>query len=452
MKPLPIRWKFAVSAAALVGLVLAIFAFGTYLNLYHEQIEAVDLALEAERQHLAAVDEPYLFDRTIDELVRFQPWLAIAIFDDARVMRRSDKLPEAVARAALRYSGVHTQQDAAGEPWRIVTVNRPGKAVVIAHTLSEVNEIIRDLFTGYALSLPIVLLVAAGGGWWMSGRALAPLRALTAAAEGVQASQLDRRVPVGAADDELRRLAHVFNAMLARLQTSFQQAQRFAADASHELRTPLTIMHGEIERLLRARGLERGPEEKLLSLQEEIGRLDRITEHLLLLAKFDAGNPSMTLRPIDAGVLVRAVCEDAEILAEAHQVSLETDIAAGVWILADDAQLRRALLTLLDNAARYNLSGGRVRCLLARRGPVAELRISNTGAGIPVEGRPHLFQRFFRGDPARSRGGHGLGLSLCREIVHAHRGEIELAAASPAGWTEFVVTLPCVEGAVSEPS
>ena len=452
MKPLPIRWKFAVSAAALVGLVLAIFAFGTYLNLYHEQIEAVDLALEAERRHLAAADEPYLFDRTLDELVRFQPWLAIAILEDGRVLRRSEKLPETVARAALAQSGIHTQRDAAGEPWRIVTVHRAGKAVVIAHTLAEVNEIIRDLFTGYALSLPIVLLVAAGGGWWMSGRALTPLRALTAAAEGVQASQLDRRVPVGAADDELRRLAHVVNAMLARLQTSFQQAQRFAADASHELRTPLTIMHGEIERLLRARGLERGAEEKLLSLQEEISRLDRITEHLLMLAKFDAGNPAMTLRPIDAGVLVRAVCEDAEILAEAHQVTLETDIAAGVWVLADEAQLRRALLTLLDNASRYNLPGGRVRCGLARHGPVAELRISNTGAGIPVEGRPHLFQRFFRGDPARSRGGHGLGLSLCREIVHAHRGVIELAAASPAGWTEFIVTLPCIDGAVSEPS
>jgi two-component system, OmpR family, heavy metal sensor histidine kinase CusS len=226
---------------------------------------------------------------------------------------------------------------------------------------------------------------------------------------------------------------------------SFKQAQQFAADASHELRTPLTIMHGEIERMLRTPGLDGASESQLVSLQEEIGRLNRITEHLLLLARFDAGNAAIARARVDLSALVRTTCEDADLLADAHQVQLSTDIACDIFVTGDDAHLRRVVLTLLDNATRYNQSGGSVNCTLVPRGTTAEFRVRNSGPGIPPALRPELFQRFFRVEAARGNGGHGLGLSLSREIVLAHNGTLELNDRVPEGWTEFVVTLPRID-------
>jgi heavy metal sensor kinase len=443
MKPLPISWKLALWAAALVGVVLVIFAGGTFLNLFQEQIEAVDLELEAETRHVAALEPSRISDQTIDELLRFQPLLAIALFDShGQLLRRSPSLPESLARAALLQPEIVTRRAPDGNYWRLKTLRRDATVFVFAHTLIEVHDIVRDLLFAYLALFPVVLVVSGLGGWWVAGRALAPLRALTRAAEGIQADHLDRRVPVSGADDEIRRLADVLNAMLARLEGSFQQTQRFAADASHELRTPLTIMQGEIEWLLRSDGLDRAHEEKLLSLQEEIGRLDRITEHLLMLARLDAGHVTLTRTILDLSALVTTACEDAELLADAREVKLTTAITPGLHVRGEEVHLRRLVLALLDNATHYNQVGGKVHCALAPMGDQAELRIRNTGPGIPESARAQLFQRFFRADPARSRGGHGLGLSLSREIARAHGGTVELNPKAEAGWTEFVVTLP----------
>lgn len=443
MRAPPIAWKFAFWAAALAGTVLVIAACGVYLHLYREQIEAVDLELQAEARHLLTIEDASISQRSIDELVRFQPWLTIAIFEgDGKLVRRSGTLPESLARVALTLTDIRTVSDASGDAWRLTTLRRGTKTFVLAHTLAETKEIIRDLLVAYGMLAPVVLIVAAVGGWWVAGRSLAPLRALTTAAENIRANHLDRRVPVSAANDEIRRLADVLNAMLGRLEESFQQAQRFAADASHELRTPLTIMHGEIERLLRTPNLVLAQEETLLSLQEEISRLDRITEHLLLLARFDAGQAPVARNRVDLSALARAACEDAELLADARDVELETAISPGLVVTGDDGHLRRVMLSLLDNATRYNLPGGKVRCALRASAAGVELRVRNTGPGIPEAARPYLFQRFFRVDPARARGGHGLGLSLSREIARAHGGRIELNAAVEPGWTEFVMVLP----------
>jgi heavy metal sensor kinase len=445
MKPLPIRWKFALWGAALVGMVLVAFAGVTLLNLYREELHSVDLALETEARHIETLTQPDILEKTLEELVQFQPWFAVAEFDaDGRIARRSSGLPEPLARAALARDGVHTARATAGQAWRIKTFRRGAFTYVLAHALDEVNDITRDLLISYVLSLPVALLVAAVGGWWVAGRALRPLRELTTAAEGVRAERLDWRVPASAANDEIRRLADVLNAMLARLEKSFQQSQRFAADASHELRTPLTIMHGEIEQLLRAPQLDPSHEGTLLSLQEEIGRLNRITEHLLLLARFDGGNAGIRREPVDFSALISGACEDAELLASAHDVELSAEVAPNIMVTGDAAHLRRVALALLDNATRYNYAGGKVRCTLDARDGSAELRVGNTGPGIPEASRGQLFQRFFRVDPARARGGHGLGLSLSREIARAHGGSLELDRSAPDDWTEFVVTLPRV--------
>jgi two-component system, OmpR family, heavy metal sensor histidine kinase CusS len=443
MRRLSIRGKFALWAAALVALVLLVFSAGTFVNLYHEQLEAVDLELKAQLRHVSSLSGPEVMTRTLDELVHFQPWMGIAVFSrEGHLVRRSPNLPEPLARDALSRPEVHTSSGPLIQRWRLVSFSHANSTVVLAHELSEVHEIVTDLLLSYLVSLPFVALLAAAGAWWVTGRALTPLRELTRAAESIRADQLSRRVPVHETADEVDRLGSVFNAMIARLELSFQQAQRFAADASHELRTPLTIMHGEIERMLRTPGLNSASETQLVSLQEEISRLNRITEHLLLLAGFDAGNATIGRERVDLSTLVTTTCEDADLLAAAQQVELSTAIAPNISVTGDDVHLRRVVLSLLDNATRYNHPMGKVHCTLASRGATVELRVRNTGAGIPAARRPQLFERFFRVDTARGNGGHGLGLSLSREIVLAHGGAINLNDTAPEGWTEFVVTLP----------
>ena len=443
MNSLPIRLKFALWAAGLAGAMLLLYSIGTLAFVYREQIEAVDLELAGEAKHIAELDRKAPPRQTADEIMQHEPWLAYALFDrTGAVQRLSSGLPQSTARAALDQIRPRTVQ-ATTSSWRIGAFRQDEQTIVVAYNLAEIRDIVAHLLTGYGLTLPLVLAVAGVGGWWVAGRALRPVRELTSAAERVQAAHLAQRVPVPKPRDDIQRLALVLNAMLARLEGSFNQANRFAADASHELRTPLTIIRGEIERILHTPGLDAANESRLVSLQEEIDRLDHITDHLLLLARFDAGRADLSFAPVDLSTLMRGVCEDAELLATAQDVTLQAEIAPGVTVAGDAGHLRRLLLNLLQNATRHNLPGGEARCTLTVANSKATVRVANTGPGIPPAMRERIFERFSRGDASRTdRKSHGLGLSLCREIVQAHGGTLVLGPERTDGWTEFIAELP----------
>lgn len=444
MKAWPIRWKFAAWTAALVGFSLLVYSGFTLRNLYDEQIEAIDLDLEADGRRLTGLPDLVHLQAAVTEDEHYAAWRTYAVFDEfGKLGYRSPRLPETFAREALTQDKHHTVRDK-NSRWRIGAFASPSSTLVVAYDLDEVREIMEDLIVAYALSLPIVVLIAAAGGWWVSGRALQPVRDLAATVERVQAERLDQRVPVPPAPDEIQRLSLVFNAMLSRLEKSFEQAQRFAADASHELRTPLTIIRGEIDRLMRAPGILSEHQEKLVSVQEEIERLQHITDNLLLLARFDSGRVQLITERVDLTSLVRDACDDAELLGANQNLRIERHLSDSIFSRGDTAHLRRVVLNLLDNAVKFNFPGGLVRCSLAADDKHVTVRIGNTGPGIDVELRPRLFQRFFRADPSRSgaRQGHGLGLSLSREIARAHGGDLQWVDSSDPGWTEFVVTLP----------
>jgi signal transduction histidine kinase len=443
MNKLPIRLKFALWAAGLAGALLLLYSIGTLAFVYREQIEAVDLELAGEAKHIAELDRQAPARQTADEIMQHEPWLAYALFDrTGAVQRRSAGLPESTARAALERVRPRTVK-AAANTWRIGAFRQGDATIVVAYNLIEIRDIVTNLLTGYGLTLPLALAAAGIGGWWVAGRAIRPVRELTSAAERVQAAHLDQRVPVPKSRDDIQRLALVLNAMLARLEGSFNQANRFAADASHELRTPLTIIRGEIERMLHTPGLDAANETRLVSLQEEIDRLDHITDHLLLLARFDAGRADLRFAPVDLSALMRGACEDAELLATAEDVTLQAEIAPGVTVAGDSGHLRRLLLNLLQNATRHNRPGGEARCRLTAAEGRATISVSNTGPGIPPSLRERIFERFSRGDASRTdRKNHGLGLSLCREIAQAHGGTVVLGPERAGGWTEFIVDLP----------
>jgi heavy metal sensor kinase len=245
------------------------------------------------------------------------------------------------------------------------------------------------------------------------------------------------------AGDELDRLAQTLNAMLVRLDAAFQEMRQFTADASHELQTPLTILKGEVEVALRS---PRSPEEYqriLKSALEEIDRIARLVEGLLLLARADAGVLRMDRRPLDLAQLIAEVYGQTCVLAEARSLNFRLGPVEPISVQGDYAHLRRLLLNLVDNAVKYTPADGHVTISLQSSGGWASIRVEDTGMGIPPEDQERIFQRFYRSAEARSlgEGGAGLGLCIARSIAEAHGGRIEVKS-TPGGGSTFTVLLP----------
>ena len=307
----------------------------------------------------------------------------------------------------------------------------------------EASELLRDLARAYLTALPVAVLVAAFGVWWITRKALQPLQDVANAAEQIHAKALGQRLPQRSVNDEVGRLIRVLNETFNRLERSFAQATRFSSDASHELKTPLTIMRGEIESALRSEIEDTRIENLLDGLLEQTERLSAIVEKLLLLSRADAGALALRKEFIDFSAICHELVEDAEILALRKQITTESEISPAIAVYADESYLRRILLNLLDNAVKYNVKGGTVSISLSKSNSLALFRIANTGPEIPKEHENRIFERFYRADSSRSSAtvGSGLGLSICRELVLAHGGDIWLERVQP-GWTTFVLTLP----------
>jgi signal transduction histidine kinase len=289
---------------------------------------------------------------------------------------------------------------------------------------------------------PAVVLGLAGG-WWLTRRALAPVTKLTGAVEKIHEKNLGEKIPRSGSGDELDRLTDVFNDMTARLDDSFKRIREFTLHASHELKTPLTVMCGEAEIASRDEVLPPAERERAASQLDELRRLARIVDGLTLLAKADAGQIALAMEPVRLDELVRDNFADAQILAESHGIQVELTACEEITVRGDRHRLRQLLLNLADNAVKYNQPKGGVIMSLLKSGSLAQFTITNTGAGIPPEILPRVFDRFFRGDPAHSQtvDGCGLGLSIAQWIVSAHNGTIKIESATMKP-TTVTVRLP----------
>ena len=286
-------------------------------------------------------------------------------------------------------------------------------------------------------------LLALGGGWWLMRKSLAPVAALTRAAAQINERKLDVQLPRTGNGDELDRLTEVFNAMIARLDGSFQRIREFTLHASHELKTPLTVIHGELETALQDDKLDEAQRERLFSQLDEVQRLTKIVDALTLLTKADAGQIPLAREPVRLDELVRSAHEDAQTLAPPYEVQIRLGACEELTMLGDRHRLRQLLLNLTDNAIKYNQAGGTVTLSLRRADNNAELAVANTGPGIPPELQRRVFERFFRGDSSHSNAveGCGLGLSIAQWIVLAHGGTIQLTS-QPEQLTTVTVRLP----------
>jgi heavy metal sensor kinase len=289
----------------------------------------------------------------------------------------------------------------------------------------------------------LVLAVGLAGGWLVSARILRPVAAISATASAISGTNLSGRIDTAAVDRELAGLAGVLNAMFDRLEAAFARQTRFTADASHELRTPLAVIRTHAELAL---ARPRTPEEYRETAEtclRAARRMTALVEGLLVLARADAGRLDLEGQRVDLRQVTAEMVGLMRPLADGKGVTLDGRLEAAD-VRGDPVWLGQVVTNLLSNAVQYNRPGGSVRVELGVSAEGVMLSVADTGCGIPTEDRPHLFERFYRVDKARSRasGGNGLGLAICRSIVEAHGGRIGFQTEVDAGST-FWVWLPC---------
>ncbi len=318
--------------------------------------------------------------------------------------------------------------------------------IVISSALEPTDEELESLREILLYVVPMALVIAGFGGWFLARRSLSPVASMAERARRIGAENPGERLPVANPHDELGRLAATFNELLGRLDGALTQQRLFMADASHELRTPVTTARtAATVALQQPHRDEADYRETLDIIEQQTARLSRIVDDMFTLARADAGNYPMRTMPMYLDEVVDDVVRAARVLASPRQVGIEPVTTPSLSFDGDEDLIRRLVVNLLDNAVRHAPAGTAVRVVLTASGGEYRIAVSDRGPGIPAEARPHLFTRFYRGDSTKMRGpadsGAGLGLALARWIATAHGGDVRLADDT-AGGTTFVVTLP----------
>ena len=306
----------------------------------------------------------------------------------------------------------------------------------------QIEVVLHGLLLTFALYMPFIIFLAVGSGYWLMRRSLQPVDEITRRAEGITSTNLSERLPVIKTGDELERLSISLNRMIERLDDAFQHVNRFSADASHELRTPLTILQLELEGIAQSH-LRPALTDQIGSALEETHRMSHIVESLLAISRLDAGEAKMEMTRVDLGQLATSTTEQMRLLAEEKSIRLTSTVASEVYVEADRSHLQQVVVNLIANAIKYTQEGGEVEIRVHRKANAAVLEVSDNGPGIPDYALPHVFERFYRADKARSResGGAGLGLAIVKAICTAHGAELNVSSREGKGST-FSIELP----------
>lgn len=438
--------KLTAWSTLVVGVALVICGVGAVRYIQSEQIDALDdqLANEAHtffgevaRQGDKADWEHQAHVESILPVTRTERFVRLVDADGRILYEKSSANRNPVG---MLPPGMRTL-DMGGGPMRLGVFKQGDLTFYVGAALSEIKADESDVLMVLFVGLPLLIATVGVGGWWLARKALAPIREITASTEQITTDHLDRRLAVPRAQDEIGRLAQVLNAMFDRLEKGFHQATRFSADASHELKTPLTILRVSIEDLLESPTLAESDRSAVAALLEQTRRLSSITEGLLLLSLADAGRLKLDLIDADVCEIVGGCAEDAGIMAEARNVTIETNLPGRLRARVDAGRLTQILLNLLDNAVKYNHPGGRIR-ISAGEEPDGEIfiRVANTGDGIPPGRSDEIFGRFFRLNGDARVAGQGLGLNIARELTRAHGGDLTLEKSDDL-WTVFTARL-----------
>ena len=431
-----LRFRLAVWYFATVAVICALAATGYWLAIRSELNYALDQGLRYRliglREFLQDVEPGG--DREIASRLNEISQLGelYQVFDaDGALIAQSRGLarhgvpqrPPSALGFEIRYAAGGTADFPLRLAWQRVRIGSHALVLGVADPQRKFEGVLRAFTTVLLLSTPLVLALATACGLWLGRRALLPVARITDDARAITETNLSARLAVPDSRDELQQLSETLNDMLERIEQSFTRTRQFTADASHELRAPLTLIYTAAQYSLRR---ERSREELVDSMQKVLHESQRTTaliDDLLLLARGDAGKQSATLEVVDAGPLLRDAAEQAKAMAVGKDIGVTLQLEASVLsVRADEAQLRRLLLILIDNALKYTPAGGGVT--IAGRADATEVTISiaDTGAGISSDDLPHVFERFWRADKVRSReaGGTGLGLTIAKQIAELH--------------------------------
>jgi heavy metal sensor kinase len=482
---LPIRARLALWYAGVFALFMGTFALAGYVFVRRGAVSALDETLTEAATAVAeaislviaqghsvdeavpvVLDQVHFRDLTIAVLDR-QQGILVAPPEDSTEVAGSDStlapvidvpvdsvhVADTVLAATLARVGrrrpTYVTVEGERSPVRVLALPREfgGRPLVIgaAHSLRAQRQFLHEVELALAAGIPILLLLATGGGYLLARQSLQPVAHMTERAARIGAENLHERLLVERPGDELGRLATVLNELLGRVSTAFEQQRQLIADASHELRTPVAILSSEAELAL---SRERSPAElrkALTAVHEEAGRLQHVVEDLFLLARANAGERLLVIEELYVGELAADCVEATRALAARKQIDLIFEGDRDLPLRGDESLLRRLLVNLLDNAIKYTPAGGTVRVRTRREEQDYVVEVTDTGPGVPVEARERLFDRFYRASRARSAGtqvgGAGLGLAISRWIAEAHGGRLELAASGEQGST-FALTLP----------
>jgi heavy metal sensor kinase len=461
--PLPIRARLTLWYTGVVLATFVVISGLSYSLLRHNLMADLDESLLAAAQVISDTSLASVGPESLDPERLLREILGSDFYDkvfrlldsqgnpgEPPTSRGAAALPlsiEARTNVQQRRRTLETIHTPSGEVLRVLTmpVVRNGRLTHIVQVGMPTARMERTLFRfveALLVLLPPAVLLATVGGAMIARAALRPVDEISAIARRITAEDLTRRIPEQGTHDELDRLTATLNAMLTRLDAAFVELRRFAADAAHELRTPLTVLRGGLEVALRNPRSAAEYERVLRSSLEEVERLVRLSEDLLLFSRVTAGLDGART-PVDLAAVVSDVADIGRRLGQAAGVSVHVKEALPATVVGDAGALRRALLNLVENAVKYTPPLGSVEIALAGDDRWAEVAVTDTGPGIEPADIGRVFEPFVRLDTARMRetGGTGLGLSIAQAVVIAHGGTIDVQSTPGAGST-FTIRLP----------
>src|ERR1700728_1004163 len=466
MKKVSIGFRLTLWYLAIFALAQFVFGAGMWLILRHHLYNLVDASLEAQVDDLQNFMDAQKKDASIAKLQEE--------VDEAYAIEHSgDYLEIRAEHGEVIYRSVFLKTHALG----VTAPPRGGPAsfndrkvdrrtfrfllqsleanghIYSAEIGAPTDDVVKTLtlFRFYLLMFaPLLLLVAAGGGYGLSRRALAPVDSLVRTAREITGANLDSRLEKLTTGDELQRLSDTLNEMLDRIETAFLRVTQFTADSSHELRTPVSLIRTEAELALRRSRSVAEYKESLHHILMEAERTTALIEQLLALARVDSGRETLLMQPVDLRETIRNVVDGWRQIATIRNLQFSASVAArDLFVLGDETALRRLGDILLDNAFKYTPSPGTVHLSLEPKGDSAVIAVEDSGVGVAEEDQGKIFERFYRIDKSRSRaqGGAGLGLAIAQWIVLQHRGSIAVVSR-PGSGAVFRVSLPRVAAPV----
>jgi len=467
MKPISIRLKLTALYVAVFGLFLVVFSGWVYLMMEQKLNHTVDQRLKTMAELIGKTDLcavpsflPPEFERRLNHIFGVRPTgkfvrlLDLSGTIGSRTENLEDKsipVNREVLKRVTRGEIVYETQKLFGDEIPIRFINYPlldyqkkvRGVIQVGTSLEYVQASMQNLLLILLISVPTLIFVAGLAGYFLAGKALKPIRDIATTTRHITANNLDERITVEVAKDDIGQLSQTINDMLDRLSQAFLKVTQFSADASHELRTPLTILRGEVEIGLRGDRSAAEYRDILVSNLEEIERMSKIVSDLLLLSRSDMGQEVLSRESVDLQEVVQELINQLAMLAEQKKITLTGDIQPVPLVSGDKLRLRQMAANLIANAIRYTSESGRVNVRLEAVAEGVKLVIEDTGIGIPEADLPRIFDRFYRVDKARSReeGGSGLGLSIVKWIVDAHHGDITVESVVDEG-TTFTVVLP----------